>query len=71
MGYGAGGGVDKLRVQVEGSGRGPARGLTGLQAGLEDLTQLWRRFLQEEINNCLTNIKIRDVVSSRAATTNR
>lgn len=37
-------GVDELGVQVEGAGRGPA----GLEASLEDLTQLWGGVLEEE-----------------------
>ena len=50
IGYGATGGVDKLRVEVEGAGRGPTGELvapTGLQTGLQDLKQLGRGILQE------------------------
>lgn len=37
-------GVDKLWIQVEGTRRGPVgeqTATTGLEAGLQDLTQLW------------------------------
>lgn len=50
IGHAAAGRVDELRVQVEGSRRGAAGGLAAamsLQAGLEDVTQFWRCFLQE------------------------